>query len=58
VITDLTIRNNEPDIKIRANAKGTLPLIDIIMLGERNTMMTEAENILKYTNAATERECK
>jgi hypothetical protein len=46
--TDRTIPNNEPDIIIRDNEKGTCMLRDVAISGDRNVIKKEAEDILKY----------
>jgi hypothetical protein len=46
--TDRTIPNNQPDITIRDNEKGTCMLIDVAILGDRNVIKKKAEKILKY----------
>lgn len=48
VQTGLTIPNNELDIIICDNEKGTWMLLDDVMSGDRNVMKKEAENIIKY----------
>ena len=45
VQTDRTIPNNEPDIIIRDNEKGTCMLIDVAISGDRNVIRKEAEKI-------------
>jgi hypothetical protein len=52
--TDRTIPNNEPDIIICDNEKGTCVLIDVAISGERNVIKKEAEKILKYKDLTIE----
>jgi len=54
VQTDRIIPNNEPDIVIRDNEKGTGMLIDVAIFGDRNVIKKEAEKILKYEDLTTE----
>jgi hypothetical protein len=42
VQTDRTLPNNEPDITIRDNKKGTCMLIDVAFTGDRNGVRKEA----------------
>jgi hypothetical protein len=48
VQTDRAIPNNKPDVIIRDNEKRTHMLIDVVILGDRNVIKKEAEEILKY----------
>jgi hypothetical protein len=57
VQTDRTIPNNKPDIIIRSNEKGTCVLIDVAILGDRNVIKKEAEQILKYKDLIIEIQC-
>ena len=52
--TDRTIPNNKPDIIIRDNEAGMCMLIDVAILGDRNVIKKEAENILKYKDLTIE----
>jgi hypothetical protein len=54
VQTDRIISNNKPDIITRDNEKGTCMLIDVAILGDRNVIKKEAENVLKYKDLTTE----
>jgi hypothetical protein len=56
VQTDRTIPSNKSDIIICDNEKRTYTcmLIDVAILGERNVIKKEAENILKYKDLAIE----
>jgi hypothetical protein len=54
VQTDRTIPNNQPDIVIRDNEKGTCMLIDVAVPGDRNVIQKEAEKILKYKDLTIE----
>ena len=54
VQTDRTIPNNKPDIIIRDNENGTSMLIDVAILGDRNTIKKEADNIPKYKELTIE----
>jgi len=47
VQTDRTLPNNQLDIKIRDNEKGTHTLKDVAISGVRNVIKKEAERILK-----------
>ena len=42
------IPNDEPEIIIHNNEKGTCMLIDVAVPGDRNVIKKEAEKILKY----------
>ena len=55
--TDRTIPNNQLDIIICDNKKGTCMLIDVAILEDRNVIKKEAEKILKYKNLITEIHC-
>jgi hypothetical protein len=46
--TDRTIPNNNLDVIIRDNGKGTCRLIDVAISGDRNVIKKEAETTLKY----------
>jgi hypothetical protein len=46
--TDRTIRNNEPDIMIRDNEKGTCMLIDVAIPEDRNVITKKSEKISTY----------
>jgi hypothetical protein len=48
VQTNRTTPNNEQDITIRGNEKGTCTLINVVISGERNVIKKEAEKIPKY----------
>jgi hypothetical protein len=48
VQTDRTISSNKPGISIRDNEKGTCMPIDVVIAGERNMILKEAEQILKH----------
>jgi len=48
VQTDITIPNNELDIIICDNGKGTWMLLEDVISGGRNVIKQEAENIIKY----------
>ena len=52
--TDRTVRNNKPDIIIRANGKGTCMLIEFAISGVRNVIKKEAEKILKCKDLTIE----
>jgi hypothetical protein len=52
--TDRTIPNNNPDIIIHGNGKGTCRLIGVVISGDRNVIRKEAEKILKYNVVLTE----
>ena len=54
---DRTIPNNQPDIIIRDDKKGTCMLRDVAIPGERNVIKKEAEMILKYKNLIIEIHC-
>jgi hypothetical protein len=54
VHTDRTIHNNNPDIVICENVKGTRMLIDVEISGDRNVIKKEAEKILKYKDLTVE----
>jgi hypothetical protein len=54
VQTDGAIANNNPDITIRDNEKGTRVSIDVTVSGEKNVIMKEAEEILKYKDLIIE----
>jgi hypothetical protein len=54
VQTDRTIPNNNPNIIIRDNEKGTCMLIEIAISGDRNVIKKEAGKILKYKDLTTE----
>jgi len=54
VQTDRTIPNNQPDIIIRDNEKGTCMLIEVAISGDRNVIMKEAEKTLKYKDLTIE----
>jgi hypothetical protein len=54
VQTDITIRNNKPDIIILGNEKGTCMLIDVAIRGDRNVIKKEAAKILKYKDLIIE----
>jgi hypothetical protein len=54
VQTDRTILNNKLDIIIRDNEKRTCMLIDVAVLGDRNIIKKETENILKYKDLTIE----
>jgi hypothetical protein len=62
VQTDRTIPNNKPDVIIRDTKQETRMIIDVAVLGDRNEIKEEAENILKYedliNSAHVERESK
>ena len=44
---DPTNPNNEPDVMIRYNEKGTCVLIDVAISGERNVIKKVGDKILK-----------
>jgi hypothetical protein len=46
--TDINLPNNNLDIIIRDNDKGTRMLVDAAITEERNAMEKEAENIPRY----------
>jgi len=48
VQTGITIPNNETDIIICDNGKGTWMLLDDVLSADRNLIKKEAENIIKY----------
>jgi hypothetical protein len=48
VQTDRTIPNNEPDIIVPGNEKGTCMLIDVAISGNRNVIKKESVKILIY----------
>ena len=52
--TDRSIPNNNPDIIIRDNEKGTCMLIDAAISGDRNVIKKEAKKILKYKDYTVE----
>jgi len=54
VQTNRTIPNNQPDIIIRDNEKGTCVLIDVAISGDRNVIKKETEKILKYKDLTIE----
>ena len=54
VQTDRTIPNNEPDITIRDNEKGTCMLIDVAISGDRNVIKKENDKFLKYKDLTIE----
>ena len=59
MLTNRNIPNNEPDIIIRDNVKGTCMLVDVAIFGDRNKIRKEAEKILKYNalNIEIQRMC-
>jgi hypothetical protein len=54
VQTDRTVPNNLLDITIRNNEKGTRMLKDVLILGVRNVIKKEAEEILKCKDLTIE----
>jgi hypothetical protein len=50
----ININNNNPDIVICDNEKGTCMLIDVEISGDRNVIKKEAEKILKYKDLIIE----
>ena len=52
--TDRTVPNNQLDIKIRNNEKGTCILKDNAISGVRNVIKKEADKILKYKDLTIE----
>jgi len=54
VQTDRTVPNNQPDIIIRDNEKGTCKLIDVAVLGDRNVIKKEGVKIIKYKDLTIE----
>jgi D-Tyr-tRNAtyr deacylase len=52
--TNRTIPNNNPDIIIHGNGKGTCMLIGVSISGDGNVIKKEAEKILKYNVLLTE----
>jgi hypothetical protein len=54
VQTDRTVPNNQLDIKIRNNEKGTRILKDVAISGVRNVIKKEAEKILKCKDLTIE----
>jgi hypothetical protein len=54
VQNDATIHNNEPEITIRDYEEGTRMLVDVAIVGDRNVIKKEAENILKYKDPTIE----
>ena len=57
VHTDRIISNDEPDIIIRDNEKGTCMLTDVAVSGDRNVIKKEARKILKYKDLTIEIQC-
>ena len=57
VQTDRTITNNEPDIVIRDNEKGTCMVIRVVMPGDRNVIKKEARKVLSYKDLTIEVKC-
>ena len=55
--TDRTIPNNQLDIIICDNKKGTCMLIDVAITGDRNVIKKEGEKIWKYKDLITEIQC-
>ena len=49
--------NNKLDIIICDNKPGTCMLIDAAILGDRNVIKKEAENVLKYKDLKLEIQC-
>jgi hypothetical protein len=54
VQTDRTVPNNQLDIKIHNNVKGTRILKDVAISVVRNVIEKEAEKILKYEDLTIE----
>ena len=54
VQTDRTIPSNKTDVIIRDNEKATCMLIAVAILGDRNVIKKEAENVLKYKDLTIE----
>ena len=57
VQTDRTITNNELDIIIHDNEKGTCMLICVVMSGDRNVIKKEARKVLSYEDFTKEVQC-
>ena len=52
--SDSNIPNNQLDIKIRDNEKGTCLSIDVAISGDRTAIKKEAEKLLKYKGLKVE----
>jgi hypothetical protein len=55
--TDRTIPNDILDTIIRGNEQGTCVVTDAAILGERNVIEKEDENIPKYNGLRAETQC-
>jgi hypothetical protein len=53
VQTDRTIPNNKPEIKIRDNEETFVPIY-VAILGDRNMIKKEAEELIIYKNLTIE----